>query len=49
MKDFTLVFGEVLTPVSSAFTGAFEEYLWSFLANGLGAVFQSCYYAQQSY
>lgn len=49
MKGFTLMFCEVLICVSSAFTGAFEKYLWSFLANGLGAVFQSCYYAQQSY
>lgn len=49
MKGFTLMFCEVLICVSSAFTGAFEKHLWSFLANGLGAVFQSCYYAQQSY
>lgn len=32
-----------------ACTGAFEEYLWSFLADDLGAVFQSCHNAQQSY
>lgn len=32
-----------------ASTGAFEEYLWSFLADDLGAEFQSCYNAQQSY
>lgn len=35
--------------LSLASTGAFEEYLWSFLADDLGAVFQSCYNAQQSY
>lgn len=32
-----------------ASTGAFKEYLWSFLADDLGAMFQSCYNAQQSH
>lgn len=34
---------------SFASTGAFEEYLWSFLADDLGTAHQSCYNAQQSH
>lgn len=56
LQDFTLMFSEpsvtsgfTVCVHSLVFTGAFEEYLWSFLADDLGAVHQSCYNAQQSH